>query len=95
MPSNAPIQQILGAPQLSMEASKRDACLKAIEELHKLGALSDCLLPKQDDAEPEEQVSGSSEDEYEGQTSLLCHYFQCLSPVAINSLYKLYFVINC
>ncbi|KAL2338481.1 hypothetical protein Fmac_012927 [Flemingia macrophylla] len=65
-PSNAPIHQILGAPQLSMEASKRDACLKAIEELYKLGALNDCLLPKQDDAEPEERVSGFSvEDECE------------------------------
>ncbi|RDY03580.1 Dicer-like protein 4, partial [Mucuna pruriens] len=66
LPSNAPIHQILGTPQLSMEASKRDACLKAIEELYKLGALSDCLLPKQVDAEPEEQVSGSyDEDECE------------------------------
>lgn len=69
LPSNAPINQILGTPQLSMEASKRDACLKAIEELYNLGTLSDCLLPKQDDAEPEAQVSGSSdEDECEGQT---------------------------
>ncbi|KAK7347176.1 hypothetical protein VNO80_21703 [Phaseolus coccineus] len=66
LPSNAPIHQILGAPQLSMEASKRDACLKAIEELYKIGALSDYLLPKQGDAEPEGQVSGSpDEDECE------------------------------
>lgn len=50
-----------------MEASKRDACLNAIEELHKLGALNDSLLPKQDHAEPEEQVLGSSDlDECEG-----------------------------
>ncbi|XP_027919054.1 dicer-like protein 4 isoform X1 [Vigna unguiculata] len=63
LPSNAPIHQILGAPQLSMEASKRDACLTAIEELYKLGALSDCLLPKEDDAEPEEQVSGSTDED--------------------------------
>lgn len=70
MPSNAPIHKIVSTPQLSMEASKRDACLKAIEELYKLGALSDCLLPKQDDAEPEMQVLGSSDsDECEGQTS--------------------------
>ncbi|KAL9326120.1 hypothetical protein ACSQ67_006765 [Phaseolus vulgaris] len=64
LPSNAPIHQILGAPQLSMEASKRDACLKAIEELYKIGALSDYLLPKQGDAEPEGQVS-TDEDECE------------------------------
>ncbi|KAG4930061.1 hypothetical protein JHK86_047022 [Glycine max] len=63
LPSNAPINQILGTPQLSMEASKRDACLKAIEELYNLGTLSDCLLPKQDDAEPEAQVSGSSDED--------------------------------
>ncbi|TKY54740.1 Dicer protein 4 [Spatholobus suberectus] len=63
LPSNAPIHQILGAPQLSMEASKRDACLKAIEELYKLGALNDCLLPKQDGAEQEEQVSVSSDED--------------------------------
>ncbi|XP_027329743.1 dicer-like protein 4 [Abrus precatorius] len=66
LPSNAPIHQIVGAPQLSMEASKRDASLKAIEELYKLSALSDCLLPKPNDVEPEEQVSGScDEDECE------------------------------
>ncbi|XP_047169317.1 dicer-like protein 4 isoform X2 [Vigna umbellata] len=63
LPSNAPIHQILGAPQLSMEASKRDACLKAIEELYKLGALSNFLLPKEDDAAPEEQVSGSTDED--------------------------------
>ncbi|XP_061375757.1 dicer-like protein 4 isoform X1 [Gastrolobium bilobum] len=70
LPSNAPIHQIVSTPQLSMEASKRDACLKAIEELYKLGSLSDCLLPKQDDAEPQEQVSDSSDsDESEDATS--------------------------
>ncbi|KAJ1385905.1 Ribonuclease III domain [Sesbania bispinosa] len=62
LPSNAPIHQIVSTPQLSMEASKRDACLKAIEELYKLGALSDCLLPEQD-AEPEEQILGSSDSD--------------------------------
>jgi len=73
----------MGAPQLSMETSKRDACLKAIQELYKIGALNDYLLPKQDGAEPEGQVSGSTdEDECEGQTSvafLYFHYFHCLS----------------
>ena len=68
-----------------MEASKKDACLKAIEELYKLGALSDFLLPKQDDAEPEEKDSSSSDsDGCEGQTlaalyksflSLGCHKY--------------------
>ncbi|KAK7265138.1 hypothetical protein RJT34_32754 [Clitoria ternatea] len=63
LPSNAPIHQIVGMPQLSMEASKRDACLKAIGELYKLGALNDCLLPVQDDTEQEEQVSVASEED--------------------------------
>lgn len=66
LPSNAPIHQIVSTPQLSMDASKRDACLKAIEELYKLGALSDCLLPNQDDTKPEEMVLGSDSDECEG-----------------------------
>ncbi|XP_058759719.1 dicer-like protein 4 isoform X1 [Vicia villosa] len=62
LPSNAPIHQIVSAPYLSMEASKRDACLKAIEELYKLGSLNDCLLPKQNDAEPEVLDSSDSDD---------------------------------
>lgn len=51
-----------------MEASKRDACLKAIEELYKLGSLNDCLLPKQNDAEPE-VLDSSDSDDCEGQNS--------------------------
>lgn len=67
LPSNAPINQISSAPQSSMEAAKKDACLKAVEELHKLGALSDHLLPLKNTV-PEEEIillassgSGSSE----------------------------------
>lgn len=52
-----------------MEASKRDACLKTIEELYKLGSLNDCLLPKQNDAEPEKDLGSSDSDECEGQNS--------------------------
>jgi len=69
LPSNAPIHQIVGTPQLSMEAAKRDACLKVIEELHKLGALNDCLLPRQNDAEPEKVLDSSDSHEYAGKTS--------------------------
>ncbi|XP_019453233.1 PREDICTED: dicer-like protein 4 isoform X2 [Lupinus angustifolius] len=60
LPANAPIHQIVSTPQLSTEDAKRDACLKAIEELYKLGALSDFLLPNQNDSKPEEQVLSSS-----------------------------------
>ncbi|KAF7839620.1 dicer-like protein 4 isoform X3 [Senna tora] len=64
LPSNAPIHQIVSAPHFSMDAAKKDACLKAVEELHKLGALNDCLLPKHDD--PQEQVPDSFDsDVYE------------------------------
>lgn len=78
MPSNAPIRQIVSTAQLSMEASKRDACLKAIEELYKLGALNDFLLPNQDGSKPEEQVlSPSNSDQCKGQTlTALGLYFE-------------------
>ncbi|KAM5548130.1 dicer-like protein 4 [Rosa sericea] len=59
LPSNAPMHQIVSTPQSSMEDAKKDACLKAIEELHKLGALSDFLLPQQDDANVEESMLDS------------------------------------
>ncbi|XP_047307514.1 dicer-like protein 4 [Impatiens glandulifera] len=52
-PSNAPIHQVVGSPQVSREESKKDACLKACKELHKLGALTDYLLPEQDDENDE------------------------------------------
>ncbi|XP_057416862.1 dicer-like protein 4 isoform X3 [Lotus japonicus] len=82
LPSNAPIHQVASTPQLSMEASKRDACLNAIEELHKLGALNDSLLPKQDHAEPEEQVLGSSDlDECEDDISRGELYEMLVPPV--------------
>ncbi|KAL9273262.1 Dicer-like protein, partial [Drosera capensis] len=45
LPANAPIHQISGVPQSSIEAAKRDACLEACKELHQIGALSDYLLP--------------------------------------------------
>ncbi|KAK4265332.1 hypothetical protein QN277_026397 [Acacia crassicarpa] len=62
-PSNAPIHHIVSTPHGSMEAAKKAACLKAVEELHIVGALSDCLLPKQDDANPEALSDSSDSDE--------------------------------
>lgn len=49
LPSNAPIHHIVSAPQSSKEAAKKDACLRACEELHQVGALTEYLLPEQDD----------------------------------------------
>ncbi|XP_030456382.2 dicer-like protein 4 isoform X1 [Syzygium oleosum] len=67
LPANSPIHQIVSAPRLSMEAAKKEASLQAIEELHKLGALDDFLLPQRDDDKLEEMVisfdSLSCEDE--------------------------------
>ncbi|XP_043720331.1 endoribonuclease Dicer homolog 4-like isoform X1 [Telopea speciosissima] len=47
LPSNAPIHKVEGAPQPSKDLAKRNASLKACQELHKLGALTDYLLPGQ------------------------------------------------
>ncbi|KAK8581994.1 hypothetical protein V6N12_072193 [Hibiscus sabdariffa] len=61
LPSNAPINKISSTPQSSVDAAKKDACLKAIEELHKLGALSDHLLPLQNSVLEEEAVLADSD----------------------------------
>ncbi|XP_051114005.1 dicer-like protein 4 [Andrographis paniculata] len=47
LPANAPIHQVVSTPQSSIEAAKREACLKACKELHEVGALTDYLLPGQ------------------------------------------------
>lgn len=66
LPSNAPIHQLVSAPHPSKEAAKRDACLKAIEELHKRGALSDYLLPECDNAKKLEVLSLADTDGCQG-----------------------------
>ncbi|KAM3337085.1 dicer-like protein 4 isoform X1 [Capsicum galapagoense] len=49
LPSNAAMHQIVSAPQTSIEAAKKDTCLRACKRLHELGALTDYLLPDQAD----------------------------------------------
>lgn len=66
LPSNAPMHQIVGSPQSSLEEAKKDACLKAIEQLHKLSALSDYLLPEQEDTDEEQELFSSDSDSCEG-----------------------------
>ncbi|KAK3007427.1 hypothetical protein RJ639_013553 [Escallonia herrerae] len=61
LPANAPIHQIVSAPQLSIDAAKKDACLKACSELHNLGALTDYLLPDHDLVEEPMQDFSDSE----------------------------------
>lgn len=67
LPSNAPIPQIVSRSQSSKDEAKKDACLKAVEELHKLGALNDYLLPMRDNANKEElELDSSDSDSSEG-----------------------------
>ncbi|KAK9060685.1 hypothetical protein SSX86_021391 [Deinandra increscens subsp. villosa] len=60
LPANAPIHQIISSPQPSREAAKKDACLKACQQLHELGALTHYLLP--DDAVDDENQDSSDSD---------------------------------
>lgn len=66
LPSNAPIHHIVSAPQLSMEATKKDACLRACKELHQVGALTEYLLPEQDNVREEANLDSSDSDSIEG-----------------------------
>ncbi|XP_057995567.1 dicer-like protein 4 isoform X2 [Hevea brasiliensis] len=69
LPSNAPVHQIVGTPQPSQEAAKKDACLLAIEQLHQLGALNNFLLPHQEDADEESVLLSSDSDNCEDEGS--------------------------
>lgn len=65
-PSNAPIHQIISTTQMSKEDAKKDASLKAIKELHKVGALDDYLLPYREHDDQEEMVPHSDLDNFDG-----------------------------
>ncbi|XP_048490834.1 dicer-like protein 4 isoform X2 [Beta vulgaris subsp. vulgaris] len=69
LPSNAPIHHIVSAPQLSMEATKKDACLRACKELHQVGALTEYLLPEQDNVREEANLDSSDSDSIEDEDS--------------------------
>ncbi|XP_073000978.1 endoribonuclease Dicer homolog 4-like isoform X2 [Typha latifolia] len=45
LPPNAPFREVDSLPCLSKDVAKRNACLKACEDLHERGALTDFLLP--------------------------------------------------
>ncbi|KAK2646723.1 hypothetical protein Ddye_021918 [Dipteronia dyeriana] len=100
LPSNAPIYQIVGTPQSSREAAKKEACLKAIEELHKLGALDEYLLTEQKNVNEEElELESPDFDSYEGEDSradlhemlvpatLRDSWTESESPICLNSYY--------
>ncbi|KAF3452999.1 hypothetical protein FNV43_RR03432 [Rhamnella rubrinervis] len=63
LPPNAPLHLIVSTPQSSVEAAKKDACLKAIEELHKQGALNDYLLPGKENPNLEGPLFNSSDSD--------------------------------
>ena len=57
MPLNSPVRQVLGKWMSNKASARRSACLEAIKELYKAGALDDHLVPyptlDEEDAEPE------------------------------------------
>lgn len=61
LPANAPISEIVSSLLPSIEAAKKNACLKAVNELHNLGVLNDFLLPDSKD-EIEDELS---DDEFD------------------------------
>ncbi|CAN8252441.1 unnamed protein product [Cochlearia groenlandica] len=61
LPANAPISEIVSSLLPSIEAAKKNACLKAVYKLHDLGVLNDFLLPDSKD-EIEEELS---DDEFD------------------------------
>ncbi|KAL5698800.1 endoribonuclease Dicer [Ranunculus cassubicifolius] len=60
LPSNAALHEVRSPPQSSREKAKKIACLRACKELHVLGALTDHLLPVQDDEFEEESKESST-----------------------------------
>ncbi|KAH0970234.1 hypothetical protein GBA52_022390 [Prunus armeniaca] len=83
LPSNAPIHQIVSTQQSSVEDAKKDACLKAIEELHKLGALSDYLLPQQSNPNVEELMLDSSDSDSTEDEDSRAELHEMLVPAAL------------
>lgn len=80
LPTNAPVYQIVSAPQPSKDAAKRDACLKACQTLHEVGALTDYLLPEQDIIHEDMDLS-DSDSENDAESRLELH--QMLVPATL------------
>ncbi|KAL6543544.1 endoribonuclease Dicer [Orobanche hederae] len=81
LPANAPIHQISSTPQPSTEAAKKDACLKACKELHEIGALTDYLLPDQD--EYEESIPDSYDSDGSNEDDSRAVLYEMLVPAAL------------
>jgi endoribonuclease Dicer len=87
LPANAPIHQIVSSSQSSMELAKKDACLKACKELHQVGALTDFLLPDQED-----ETKGLDQDDFESDgcndENLRRELHEMLIPAALKESWK-------
>lgn len=81
LPPNAPVRQIISAPQDSTEACKKDACLKACKVLHEVGALTDYLLPEEDVVN--NPLTDDSDSEESGDEDLRRELHEMLIPVAL------------
>ncbi|XP_024022600.1 dicer-like protein 4 isoform X1 [Morus notabilis] len=88
LPSNGPIHQIVSTPQSSSEAAKKDACLKAIEELHKLGVFNDYLLPMQDKSYLEGPMLNSSDSDNHGDEGTRVELHEMLVPALLKEPWK-------
>ncbi|GER33663.1 dicer-like protein 4 [Striga asiatica] len=82
LPANAPIHQIASTPQPSTEAAKKDACLKACKALHEIGALTDYLLPEQDEKYEEQTLDPYDPDDMNEEDSRAVLY-EMLVPSAL------------
>ncbi|XP_059635348.1 dicer-like protein 4 isoform X2 [Cornus florida] len=83
LPSNAPAHQIVSSPQSSIEAAKKDACLKACKELHELGALTDYLLPDHDDGNEGSVQDSSDSDSCDDEEDSRRELHEMLVPAAL------------
>ncbi|XP_010323151.2 dicer-like protein 4 isoform X1 [Solanum lycopersicum] len=103
LPSNAAMHSIDSAPQSSIEAAKKDACLRACKSLHELGALTDYLLPDQADEDKDLVPDFSDLECCEGEdareelhemivpASLKEPWTETDNPVCLNSYYISFF----
>ncbi|XXG64625.1 hypothetical protein AAC387_Pa05g2523 [Persea americana] len=83
LPANAPLHQVDGLPCSSKDDAKRNACLKACGELHALGALTDYLLPSQDEGKKEGSAKKASESDDREDETLRGDLHEMLVPAAL------------
>ncbi|KAL2502529.1 Dicer-like protein 4 [Forsythia ovata] len=82
LPANSPIHQIVSEPQVSRDMAKRDACLKACKALHEAGALTDYLLPEQEDKMEDSIQDFSDSDSCDDEESRI-ELHEMLVPAAL------------